>query len=144
MPTKVGKAKVNGVRKVTPKVAGDACKVTVEGQAYNVSFESDNVAVVNGKRYNIGVGAADAKAAAAPTAKAAATGAGTTLNSPLPGAVLRLSVKDGDHVAEGQEVLVLEAMKMETVVSATAAGTVHFLVKQGDQVQTGHPLAEIK
>ena len=140
-----GEAKVNGVRKVTPKVAGDTCKVTVDGQAYTVSFEGNDVAVVNGKRYNIGVGAADAKAAA-PAAKpaAAASGAGTTLNSPLPGAVLRLSVKDGDTVTEGQEILVLEAMKMETVVSATAAGTVHFLVKQGDQVQTGHPLAEIK
>ncbi len=137
-----GKAKVNGVRKIAPKTAGDACKVTVEGKDYNVSFEGDNVAVVNGKRYTIGVGAADAKATAAKPA--AAAGAGTTLNSPLPGAVLRLSVKDGDTVAEGQEVLVLEAMKMETSVSAPAAGTVHFLVKQGDQVQTGHPLAEIK
>lgn len=135
-----GEAKVNGVRKVAAKVAGDACKVTVEGKAYNVSFEGDNVAVVNGKRYNIGVGAAD-KAAAKP---AAAKGAGTALNSPLPGAVLRVSVKEGDTVAEGQEVLVLEAMKMETVVSAPAAGTIHLLVKQGDQVQTGHPLAEIK
>ena len=139
-----GEAKVNGVRKVTPKVSTDSCKVTVDGTAFNVSFESDSVAVVNGKRYNIGVGAADAKAAAAPATKAAAGGAGTTLNSPLPGAVLRLSVKEGDSVAEGQEIMVLEAMKMETVVSAPAAGAIHFLVKQGDQVQTGHPLAEIK
>ena len=142
-----GEAKVNGVRKVDPNAAKpgkalDACKVTVEGKDYNVSFEGDNVAVVNGKRYNIGVGAADAKAAVAKPA--AANGAATTLNSPLPGAVLRLSVKEGDSVTAGQEVLVMEAMKMETAVSAPAAGTVHFLVKQGDQVQTGHPLAEIK
>ena len=60
------------------------------------------------------------------------------------GPVLRLSVKDGDTVSEGQEVLVLEAMKMETVISAPASGTITLLVKQGDQVQTGHPLAEIK
>lgn len=138
-----GEGKVNGVRKVAPKVQGNACKVTVDGKAYEVSFEGDSVAVVNGKRYNIGVGAAEAKPAA--TAKpAAASGAGTTLNSPLPGAVLRLSVKDGDTVSEGQEVLVLEAMKMETVISAPASGTITLLVKQGDQVQTGHPLAEIK
>ena len=62
----------------------------------------------------------------------------------MPGAVLRFSVKDGDTVAEGQEIIVLEAMKMETPVSAPAAGTIHFAVKQGDQVQTGHVLAEIK
>lgn len=139
-----GEAKVNGVRKVEAKAAAaancDACKVTVEGKDYNVSFEGDNVAVVNGKRYTIGVGAADAQAAAKP----AAAGAGATLAAPMPGAVLRFSVKDGETVSEGQEVLVLEAMKMETPVSAPAAGTVHFLVKQGDQVQTGHALAEIK
>ena len=138
-----GEGKVNGVRKVAPKVQGNACKVTVDGKAYEVSFEGDSVAVVNGKRYNIGVGAAEAKSAAA-AKPAAASGAGTTLNSPLPGAVLRLSVKDGDTVSEGQEVLVLEAMKMETVISAPASGTITLLVKQGDQVQTGHPLAEIK
>ncbi len=62
----------------------------------------------------------------------------------MPGAVLRFSVKEGDRVAEGQEILVMEAMKMETPVAAPAAGTVHFLVKQGDQIQTGHALAEIK
>ncbi|MBQ7907997.1 MAG: hypothetical protein IJ311_00630 [Elusimicrobiaceae bacterium] len=138
-----GEAKVNGVRKVEAKAAAataDACKVTIDGKDYNVNFEGDNVAVVNGKRYTIGVGAADAKAAAKP----AAAGAGTTLTAPMPGAVLRFSVKDGDTVAEGQEVLVLEAMKMETPVSAPAAGTIHFTVKQGDQVQTGHTLAEIK
>ena len=33
---------------------------------------------------------------------------------------------------------------METVISAPASGTITLLVKQGDQVQTGHPLAEIK
>lgn len=139
-----GEAKVNGVRKVEAKAAaakGDACKVTVEGKDYNVSFEGDNVAVVNGKRYTIGVGAADAKATAT---KPAAAGAGATLEAPMPGAVLRFSVKDGETVSEGQEILVLEAMKMETPVSAPTAGTVHFLVKQGDQVQTGHALAEIK
>jgi len=138
-----GEAKVNGVRKVEAKAAAataDACKVTIDGKDYNVNFEGDNVAVVNGKRYTIGVGAADAKAAAKP----AAAGAGTTLTAPMPGAVLRFSVKDGDTVAEGQEVLVLEAMKMETPVSAPAAGTIHFAVKQGDQVQAGHTLAEIK
>ena len=72
------------------------------------------------------------------------SGNGATVKAPVPGAVLRFSVKDGDSVAEGQEIVVLEAMKMETPVAAPAAGTIHFTVKQGDQVQTGHTLAEIK
>ena len=138
-----GEAKVNGIRwaadvKPAAKQEGPI-SVTVEGKTYTVSFEGDTTAVVNGKRYSVGTGVA-----APAAAKPAAGGAGVTVNAPVPGAVLRFSAKEGDHVNEGQEILVMEAMKMETPVAATAAGTVHFLVKQGDQIQTGHALAEIK
>lgn len=139
-----GEAKVNGIRwaaDVKPATKQDSpVSVTVEGKTYTVSFENDTTAVVNGKRYTVGTGVTQATTAAKPTAG----GAGATVNAPVPGAVLRFSVKEGDNVAEGQEILVMEAMKMETPVAATAAGTVHFVVKQGDQVQTGHALAEIK
>ena len=139
-----GEAKVNGIRwaadaKPATKQDGPV-SVTVEGKTYTVSFENDTTAVVNGKRYTVGTGATQTTAAAKPTAG----GAGATVNAPVPGAVLRFSVKEGDSVSEGQEILVMEAMKMETPVAAPAAGTVHFTVKQGDQVQTGHALAEIK
>ncbi len=140
-----GEAKVNGIRwasdaKKAAANSSGALKVTVDGKAYEVVFDGDN-AIVNGKRYNVSTAASDAKAEAKP---AAGTGAGGTVKSPLPGAVLRLSVKEGDRVSEGQEIMVLEAMKMETAVSAPASGTIHFLVKQGDQIQTGDALAEIK
>lgn len=141
-----GEAKINGIRwakdaKPAAKADGaTACKVTVDGTAYNVSFEGDNVAVVNGKRFAISVGEADANAAA----PAASNGAAMEVKAPVPGAILRFSAKEGDSVAEGQEILVMEAMKMETAISAPKAGTVSFLVKQGDQVQTGHPIALIK
>ena len=141
-----GEAKVNGIRWAAD-VKKAACaaqadgpvKVTVDGKAYEVVFDG-NDAVVNGKRYAVSTAASDAKA----ETKAAAPAGGAKVDAPVPGAVLRLSVKDGDRVSEGQEIIVLEAMKMETPVSAPASGTIHFLVKQGDQVQTGHPLAEIK
>lgn len=140
-----GEAKVNGIRWAAD-VKKAACEptgpvnVTVDGKAYEVVFDG-NDAVVNGKRYAVSTAASDAK----PETKAAApAGAAVTVDSPMPGAVLRLSVKDGDRVSEGQEIIVMEAMKMETPVSAPASGVIRFLVKQGDQVQTGHPLAEIK
>lgn len=141
-----GEAKVNGIRWAADvkKAECDAqadgpVKVTVDGKAYEVVFDG-NDAVVNGKRYAVSTAASDAKA----ETKAAAPAGGAKVEAPVPGVVLRLSVKDGDRVSEGQEIIVLEAMKMETPVSAPASGTIHFLVKQGDQVQTGHPLAEIK
>ena len=140
-----GEAKVNGIRwaadaKKSAAKASDAVKVTVNGKAYEVVFDG-NDAVVNGKRYSVATAASDAKAEAKPAAN---TGAGSVVKSPLPGAVLRLSVKEGEHVSEGQEIMVLEAMKMETAVSATASGAIHFAVKQGDQIQTGDTLADIK
>jgi len=139
-----GEAKVNGIRWAADqkKAAADtgAVKVTVNGKAYEVIFDGDNAATVNGKRYDISTAASDAKAAA----PAVTSGNGATVKSPVPGAVLRFSVKDGDRVSEGQEIIVMEAMKMETPVASPAAGVIHFTVKQGDQVQTGHTLAEIK
>lgn len=140
-----GEAKVNGIRWAKkPQDPNAPVSVTVNGAAYEVVFEGENAAVVNGKRYDIGTGSSAAKAAPAKDTAPAAAGSAETVNAPVPGAVLRLSVKDGDTVAEGQEILVMEAMKMETAISAPKAGTVKFVVKQGDQVQTGHPLAEIK
>jgi biotin carboxyl carrier protein len=139
-----GEAKVNGIRwaaDAKPATKSDGpVSVTVEGKTYEVSFENDSTAVVNGKRYTVGTAAAAGKSAT----PAQTAGAGATVAAPVPGAVLRFSVKEGDRVSEGQEILVMEAMKMETPVAAPAAGTVHFVVKQGDQVQTGNPLAEIK
>ena len=137
-----GEAKVNGIRwakDVKPAAAKEdgAVKVTVNGQAYEVVFDG-NDAVVNGKRYAVSTAASDAKA----PEKSASAGTGAEVKSPLPGAVLRLSVKD--TVKRGQKILVLEAMKMETPVSAPASGVIRLAVKQGDQVQTGHKLADIK
>jgi biotin carboxyl carrier protein len=62
----------------------------------------------------------------------------------MPGLVLRIPVAVGDVVDEGDEVMVLEAMKMETPVSATVGGTITAIaVNQGDQVKAGETLVEI-
>lgn len=64
--------------------------------------------------------------------------------SPLPGQVLSVAVKEGDPVAVGTKLLVLEAMKMENLITAEAAGTVKSVkVRQGDKVETGQVLMEI-
>jgi oxaloacetate decarboxylase alpha subunit len=58
--------------------------------------------------------------------------------------VVKILVKPGDSVAAGQQVLMLEAMKMETAVSASGAGTVtEIAVKVGDQVAVGDTLLAI-
>ena len=69
---------------------------------------------------------------------------GNTVNSPLPGKVLDIKVKVGDKVAAGDEVMILEAMKMENSITSDYSGTVkQILVSEGDNVQTDAQLIEI-
>ena len=65
------------------------------------------------------------------------------LDSPMPGTVVLVHAADGVHVAEGDPVLVVEAMKMEHVLRAGVAGTVAVHVAQGDTVARGQTLAVI-
>lgn len=79
----------------------------------------------------------------APTMSAPATGS-KTVTAPLPGSITKISVKVGDRINIGDQVLLMEAMKMENSISAEAAGTVKaILCKEGDQVQSGQALVEL-
>ncbi|MAR74466.1 MULTISPECIES: sodium-extruding oxaloacetate decarboxylase subunit alpha [unclassified Halomonas] len=76
---------------------------------------------------------------AAPAAPAASSG--ETIDAPLAGNIFKVNVKPGDSVAEGDVVVILEAMKMETEVRAAAAGTVSDVqVAEGDSVSVGDTL----
>ncbi|MGM7666533.1 acetyl-CoA carboxylase biotin carboxylase subunit [Microbacterium sp. A93] len=66
-----------------------------------------------------------------------------TLTSPMPGTVLLTPVADGDVVAEGDPVIVVEAMKMEHVIRSTVAGAVALHASVGDAVSRGQTLAVI-
>jgi oxaloacetate decarboxylase alpha subunit len=57
--------------------------------------------------------------------------------------VFRALAKNGEKVEEGQVVFILEAMKMESEITARRSGVITVRVQQGDQVQTGQVLAEI-
>ena len=82
---------------------------------------------------------------AAPAAPApAAAGPGKPVTSPLPGVIVEISVKVGDSVKAGQQVAVLEAMKMENAIEADHAGTVTAIhVNKGDSVLEGVPIVTI-
>jgi pyruvate carboxylase subunit B len=85
--------------------------------------------------------AAPARAVAVPAAAEHAAGQ-EEIRSVLPGAVLRVSVKPGDAVAQGDELLVLDVMKMETPVrTPRAGGVVALRVGVGDNVNTDDVLA---
>jgi biotin carboxyl carrier protein len=63
----------------------------------------------------------------------------------MPGVIVGLKVKEGDEVEEGTPLATLSAMKMETVIPATAAGVVkHISVNIGDKVEAEDILVEIE
>ncbi len=85
-------------------------------------------------------------AASAPAAsRPAPTGRGEGgIVAPMPGLVLAIKAKEGDSVAAGQTLLVMEAMKMENAVTAPYAGTVtKIYVREGDSIGEGDLLVEV-
>ncbi|HWP50801.1 MAG TPA: biotin/lipoyl-containing protein [Clostridia bacterium] len=69
---------------------------------------------------------------------------GKAVNAPMPGTVLKMLVKQGDKVANGQVLLVLEAMKMENEIFAPCDGTVTAVaVKEGSSVNSGDAMVTI-
>ena len=84
------------------------------------------------------------QAAPAPAAAPAASGAGKAVTAPLPGNIVGISVKVGDAVKAGQQVAVLEAMKMENTIESPVAGTVTAIhVNIGDSVPADAPIVTI-
>ena len=74
----------------------------------------------------------------------AAKAKSATVNSPLPGTVLKIFVKEGDKVTAGQKVVLLEAMKMENNIETDYAGTVTSVkVSEGDSILEGDVLITI-
>ncbi len=66
------------------------------------------------------------------------------VKAPLPGQVLKITVKEGDTVKAGDTVMLMEAMKMQNTVTATKPGTVDkIMVNEGDSVLEGQDLIKI-
>ncbi len=126
------------------------------GSVGSVEDERTTVVVeVNGKRMEVSLPdlSGNAKPAAksasktrkSRSARGAAKGGGDELTSPMQGTIVKVAASDGDTVAEGDLILVLEAMKMEQPIIAHKAGKVSGLsAKAGDTVTSGTVLATIK
>ena len=148
-------------------------RVTIEGRTYEVLVPDPGQrpvrAIVDGQVFEVHVQPETAVAAAptvaeikpAPTSERAqpapvvaavappaatvpaAAGTGEVI-APLPGTIVSVSVEAGDTVGYGQELCVLEAMKMNNPIRSTQAGQVtKILVSVGQRVQHGAPLMVI-
>lgn len=100
--------------------------------------------MVNGVRYDVQVADGTGQvlsaqpAAAAPALAAAAPVVGTEIPAPIPGNVLNIPVSLGQTVAEGDLIVVIEAMKMETPIKSPSAGKILVIdVTKGSVVHAG-------
>lgn len=126
---------------------GNVADVTVNGVDYKVEIENEMPAVQAVPQ----AAAPAAKPAPTPVAAAPApvvakpAGEGRPVTSPLPGVIIEVSVKEGDTVAAGQKVAVLEAMKMENEIIAADDGVITSVcVQKGASVANGTVLCTVK
>ena len=115
--------------------------ITVNGKAYDVAVEE----VTGGAPVAAAPAAPVQAATPAAAAPAPVVTGGTAVNAPMPGTILDVKVNVGDTVAEGQVLMILEAMKMENDIVAPVAGKVAAInVKKGDSVNSNDALASIQ
>ena len=130
--------------------ASTLAHVTVNGTKYDVEIEGGKASVVKKPAVvaapeATGLSVTPKTPIATKPAAPAAAAAGLKVTCPLPGTVLSINVKEGDTVAAGQTVVVLEAMKMENNIDAERGGVVkQVLVQAGATVMEGDVLLVIE
>lgn len=119
---------------------GDQAKPAAPGEP------ADYIVTVEGKAYHVNVAesSGEVSAVAPAPAKDSVSAGGQEIKSKLQGIVSKIVVSKGDKVEEGDTLLIMEAMKMETPVISPFSGTVASLdVLQGDVVKSGQVVATI-
>ncbi|MBQ4852366.1 sodium-extruding oxaloacetate decarboxylase subunit alpha [Pseudoalteromonas sp. MMG012] len=126
-PTLVESSQSKVQNKPTPsKASPERYSVQVDGKVYDV------VVAAGGELKEVKVKDSEL------IPQSASVSSSETLNAPLAGNIFKLKVRPGERVEQGDVVLIMEAMKMETEVRATSSGTIsEVLVSEGDSVSTG-------
>jgi glutaconyl-CoA/methylmalonyl-CoA decarboxylase subunit gamma len=142
-------------------------KFNIDSKQYEVEVGSidDNIAkvYVNGKLYTVEVDrqlkmtktptlvrtpaipSTDSSPSTAKTANPNLPKGAGVIKSPLPGTIADVLIKVGDKVSAGQDIIVLEAMKMENSIKSSVEGVVSVIhVQKGSAVLEGDTLLEIK
>ncbi|SHE61942.1 oxaloacetate decarboxylase, alpha subunit [Modicisalibacter ilicicola DSM 19980] len=131
-------AKASPSQARAPENGPETYTITVNGKQYVVEVaEGGDVSQVQATVQE------EAAAPAKSEAPAAGSGAriSARISAPLAGNIFKVNVKPGDSVGDGDVVIILEAMKMETEVRASEAGTVSEIkVREGDSVAVGDTL----
>ncbi|WP_100642085.1 sodium-extruding oxaloacetate decarboxylase subunit alpha [Alteromonas facilis] len=129
--------------KEEPAAAHSTAQATASPKDQSATYDVN----VNGTLYHVAVASSgelqDVKVAAPAASQTplATSSEGQSVNAPLSGNILKILVKPGEQVNEGDVVVILEAMKMETEVRSAISGVVSLIsISEGDTVQSGQTL----
>ena len=124
-------------------------KVKVDGEEYEVELEKQegvwNV-TIEGKSFRIEIEGGSVGDLAGNKRKKKGRGKKSgTISSTIPGKIVSIAVEEGDIVAEGDVVMILEAMKMQNEIQAPLSGSVTAVnCKPGDSIEANSPLIVIQ
>ena len=127
-----------GIKEAPKAAANGSYTVTVNGQAHQVTTNGSSI-TVDGTAYNVTFGAAGA----APAVAAAGSTGGADVKAPVAGTVLKIIAQNGTNVKSGETIMMIESMKMELEVKATATGPIQWSVSQGTAITAGQVLGSI-
>jgi pyruvate carboxylase subunit B len=131
----------NGTPARTLRIGDRVVRVVVHAREGKGRYVLD----VDGHRYHVEALGERARAIQEAAARSAPPAGPAPVVAPMPGLVVRVNVAVGDTVTAGQGVLVMEAMKMENELRASAAATVKSIrVTQGTAVEKGTVLIELE
>ncbi|MCS5527532.1 MAG: biotin/lipoyl-binding protein [Candidatus Poseidoniales archaeon] len=123
-------------------------KVTINGETFDVKLEPDGnswKATVEGETFIVEVEGDAAQPIAKPKRSGKKRKKSGTVSSSIPGKVITVEVEVGQEVAEGDVVLILEAMKMQNEVASPISGTITEInCKSGENIQANLPLVVIE
>lgn len=139
----------NQIAPFAGEIAADGAEEQGERQRVTVEVGGRRLEVVLPAGLALGGGGGGAAKKKAPKrsggSKAGAAASGDSLTAPMQGTIVKVGVEDGQEVAEGDLIVVLEAMKMEQPITAHKAGTISGLTAEvGATVTNGAVLCEIK
>lgn len=152
-----GQAKANVPKRTDASRTGkpaaappNAMTVTINNRSYGIEFNSPSTVSVNGAVYSVAVKdgldyEAIAKTATLPKEEES-TGVSEmkAIDSPLAGYIVKLNKKQGDKVAVGETILIVETMGMQVPVNANISGViVEMLVGKGEAIELGQGIARV-
>jgi methylmalonyl-CoA carboxyltransferase small subunit len=124
--------------------------ISIDGKTYEVEVEAVEPSAPSPLMRGLPVGSAAVRVPAAPAARPAASedkpvDEDKVCRSPVSGIVIRVAAQVGQSLQTGDVMLVLEAMKMETNITAPAPGKIAAIpVNEGDSVQSGQVVVEFE